>query len=502
MKNIAFSILFILIVSGFLSESYSQEAKIDSVPKFSFGTVPELWQQIDDIFNDPNFSNANWGVVIQSLVTGEYFYKKNENKLFIPASNLKLFTTSAALNILGADYKFKTELHYKGKLDGPILRGDLVVRGFGDPTISGRFFNEDIYKVFNDWADSLLELGIDEISGNIVGDDNAFDNKGLGKGWAWDYETDWYAAPTSAISFNDNCVDLLIKPTRIGQKAEIKITPETKYIVLINNVITVPNDSDTAIKIYRERGTNVINVYGTITQKNSPYKAYATVNNPTQYSMIVLKEVLLQKGIKVNGFPIDIDDISRDIDFSDSYYLFSYYSLPLKDIIKVINKNSQNFFAEQLMKVIGYEVENYGTIANGVDASENIFNQMGINTDNIAIFDGSGLSRMNLITPNQFVTLLNYMYRSDDFIYFYNSLPIAGIDGTLANRMRKTRAQNNVRAKTGFVYSVRSLCGYAYTGDKEPIAFSIIVNNFTVPVVLADNIQDLVCNRLANFKRK
>jgi len=182
--------------------------------------------------------------------------------------------------------------------------------------------------------------------------------------------------------------------------------------------------------------------------------------------------------------------------------LFKYYSPELKEIIKVINKNSQNFFAEQLMKTIGLEIENYGSIENGVLACNDIFKDMGIDPENIVIVDGSGLSRLNYVTPMQVVSLLSYMFKSENFIPFFNSLPIAGVDGTLGNRMKNTKAAGNVRAKTGFIGNVRSLSGYAYTGDNEPVAFSVIVNNFNVPVKLAENIQDLVCIRLANFKRK
>lgn len=502
MKSTSVRFLFTILFLSSCSFVTAQENKSEIVPKYSYGTVSEFWQQIDDVFNDPNFSNANWGVVIQSLETGEYFYKKNENKLFIPASNLKLLTTASGLITLGPDFKIKTEILAKGRLDGPRLKGDLVVRGFGDPAISGRFYGENVLRVFNDWADSLLDLGIDEINGNIIGDDNAFDDTGLGKGWSWDYETSWFAAPSGALSFNDNCVDITVRPNKPGQKAELIIVPETKYLVIINNVFTVEDDSVTSVKVRRERGTNVINVFGTIQQKDAPVKVFSSVNNPTQFAMVVLKDVLEKKGIKITGYALDVDDITSHIDFSTAQLLFTHYSPPVKDLIKVINKNSQNFFAEQLIKTVGYEVKNMGTTENGIDASESVFNQMGINTDNMAMVDGSGLSRMNLVTPNQIITLLNYMYRSDYYPYFYNSLPVAGVDGTLANRMKKSRAQNNVRAKTGFVFGVRSLSGYVLTGDREPMAFSIIVNNFTVPVVLADNLQDLVCIRLANFKRK
>src|ERR1035437_9703268 len=176
----------VLVLVGFLSV-YAQEKK-DTIktasPKYSFSTLPEFWNQMDDIFNDPSFSNANWGVVIQSLETGEYFYKRNEDKLFLPASSLKLFTTAAGLIILGPEYRFTTNIYRRGIIDGSILKGDLIIQGRGDPTISERFYGGDMLRIYNLWADSLLELGIEEIVGNIIGDDSEFDDRGLGEGWA------------------------------------------------------------------------------------------------------------------------------------------------------------------------------------------------------------------------------------------------------------------------------------------------------------------------------
>jgi len=493
--------LLLIAVSFSILKLYAQQGIQDTTTQFSFSTISEYWDQMDDIFNDPSFSNAHWGVVVQSLETGEYFYKRNENKLFMPASNLKLFTTAAGLNILGSNYRFSTNLFLNGRLDGSILVGDLVVQGRGDPTISGRFYNNRMYKVLTDWADSLILYGIDEIDGNIIGDDNEFDEKGLGDGWSWDYESYWFAAQSSAISFNDNCVDVIVTVDENTNLPKISISPETKYVVVLNKVITVPEDSSTSIDVYREQGTNVINIFGSIKLHDS-VKTFVTVNNPTQYSLVILKQVLEAKGIKVTGFPMDVDDMTKPLDYSAMQALFKYYSPELKEIVKVINKNSQNFFAEQLMKTIGLEIENYGSIENGVLACNDIFKDMGIDPENIVIVDGSGLSRLNYVTPMQVVSLLSYMFKSENFIPFFNSLPIAGVDGTLGNRMKNTKAAGNIRAKTGFIGNVRSLSGYAYTGDNEPVAFSIIVNNFNVPVKLAENIQDLVCVRLANFKRK
>lgn len=500
-KLSSLTITFFVLTSVNFSQD-SLNIKIDSLPKYSYSTIPQFWAQIDDIFNDPNFSNAHWGVTIQSLETGEYFYKRNEDKLFRPASNMKLFTTSAGLLLLGDEYKFSTLIYANGQIDGSILKGNLVVQGGGDPAISGRFFDGDIYKVYYDWADSLIEMGIDEIDGNIIGDDNLFDDVNLGTGWAWDNESYWYNAPSGAISFNDNCIDIVVTVDPLTRKAKINISPDTKYTTIINDVYVVSKDSATSIDVHRVRGSNVITVFGSIRNSPDSVKTFSTINNPTQYSMVVLKKVLEKKGIKIKGYPVDIDDLEDPLDYSNIRLLFSYYSPELKDIIKVINKNSQNFFAEQLLKVIGLEKEGYGTIENGVKAISNILSDMGINPETFVMVDGSGLSQLNMVTPRSIVTLLSYMYKSDYFIPFFNSLPIAGVDGTLGTRMKNSRAENKIRAKTGFLEYVRSLSGYAYTGDNEPVVFTIIVNNFNVPVKLAENIQDLVCLRLVNFRRK
>ncbi len=498
---IKFYFAFILIIT-FSVLTFPQESIRDTTPKFAYSTVPEFWSQINDIFNDPNFINANWGVVIQSLETGEYFYKRNEDKFFMPASNLKLFTTSAGLIILGSEYKFKTNIYMNGFVDGSILKGDLVIQGKGDPTISGRFYNGDMFKVYDNWADSLREIGIDEITGNIIGDDNAFDEVGLGAGWAWDYESEWFAAPSSAICFNDNCVDIVVTVNKKTRQPEIILTPNTKYVIILNKLSIVPKDSSTSIAAYREIGTNVITVFGTIRDDSDSVKTFVTVNNPTQYAMVVLKDVLRKKGIIIDGYPIDINDMTTSLDYNHMKLLFTQDSPPLREIIKVINKNSQNLYAEQVLKTIGLETKGYGNVDNGVQAENKIFKDMGINPESMNIVDGSGLSRLDLVTPKQIVTLLSYMYKSKYFIPFFNSLPIAGIDGTLGDRLQNTKAQGKIRAKTGFIEGVRSLSGYAFTADNEPIAFSIIVNNFNVPVKLAENIQDLVCLRLASFKRK
>ena len=486
-----------------LAAQDSTKVLTDSLQLISYSTVNELNMQLDDIFNDYSFRNANWGVVIQSLKNGEYFYKRNEDKYFVPASNLKLFTTAAGLLALGSDYRFSTNIFINGYKSGSTLYGDLIIQGRGDPTISGRFYNNDNYYVFDTWIDSLLDLGITNIKGNIVGDDNLFEDTGLGNGWSWDYETDWYSAQSSAISFNDNCVDLSIKYDHKYDSVIVKSNPNLRSIIILNHVKLATGSEKTNISVVRERGTNVITISGKMRKDADSILTYATVQNPTKYAMMVLKNRIEKRGIRVNGYAMDIDDYERNIDSSDLELLFTGYSENLSKIIKVINKDSQNFFAEQLLKTIGLEKMGFGSAANGIAAAKEIFSKIGLNPENIIMADGSGLSHLNMVTPRQIVELLKYMYSNKNvFADYFNSLPIAGVDGSLGKRMQNTTAQNNVRAKTGYIAYVRSLSGYALTGDNEPIAFSMIANNFSVPVKLAENIQDLVCLRLTNFRRK
>ncbi len=498
-----FSILCCLFFSDIFAQDSLKFAIKDTTDEFEHLTVSELQHKISNLLNDANFSTANWGVVIRSLKTGEYLFLKDENKLFTPASNLKLFTTAAGLSLLGSGYRFTTNIFSDGEITYSTLEGNLIVQGQGDPTISGRFYNGNLYKVFDDWADSLLALGITKIKGNIIGDDDLFDEKGLGDGWSWDYETYWYAAPSSAISFNDNCIDITIYYDRKLDSVFVKYSPMVKGIVVINDVVPVsPGSGSTDIDIYRERGTNIITVSGTFSKGSDTLKTYATVLNPTLFAMMVFKDRLERKGIKVMGYAIDIDDYDRNIDYSKTQLLFSYHSPYLFEIVKVINKGSQNFFAEQLLKTIGLEKKGFGSVQNGILACKEWFNEIGLNSDHIIMADGSGLSHLNRVTPMQIVLLLRHMYATKNFAAFYNSLPIAGVDGTLIRRMKNTRAENSVRAKTGFIGFVRSLSGYAFTAEGEPLAFSLIVNNFNVPVKLAENIQDSICVLLSNFKRK
>jgi len=504
MKNFTVKLLVLLWIT-FSANSFSQGVKNNSQKLGAKQTIIAKFQnQIDSIFNDPNFTNAIWGVVIQSLETGEYIYKRNENISLMPASNMKLFTTATALAILGPDYRYTTYLLTNGKIEGNTIKGDLIIKGSGDPTFPRKSEKDTLDLLFNSWIDSLKNLGITKIQGDIIGDDNCFDDQSLGIGWSWDDETYGYSASTSGLCYNDNCVRLSISPGQnVGSSAEIEISPNTKYITLQNRIKTVPRDTSTNIDYYRKSGTNTIDAFGNISLGRRTRRESLSIHNPTLYAATILKEMLEKAGISVSGSATDIDDVDPKKNLNTIYQkLNNSSSAPLSEIIKIINKISQNLYAEQVLRTLGKEFNGIGSLKKSVEVEKKFLGEIGVDTNKIKIVDGSGLSRLNLVTPMDVLSVLKYMYRYKYWNEFYNSLPIAGVDGTLDSRMKNSEAAGNVRAKTGLINYVRSLSGYVTSKDGEMFVFSMIANNYTVPTSFANNIQDSVCIRLANFSRK
>ncbi len=497
MKIIVLSLAAVFFAAGCTTTSSTRESAIPLLP------VDRLHSELAAKFDDPNFFNANWGVVIQSLKTGEIIYERNENKSFMPASNMKLFTTSSALTSLSPDFHYYTMLATNGTISNGVLHGDVFLKGSGDPTICGRFNGGNVLQTFDDWADSLKALGIKTIDGNLIGDDNCFDEDFYGDGWDANYETDWYAAQYGGIVFNDNCVDMTITPSdSIGTQASVTWNPATKYITVVNETVMTPPDSNYYIAFYRERGTNRVHVRGNFPVNKPVWHESIAVDNPTLYAMTVLKEEFALRGIQVNGAPQDIDSASSKPNYTSALRLASYTSPALSQIVKAINKPSQNLYAEQLFRTMGMIYYGMGGMQTGRYVANPIFTSWGMDTTRMKIVDGCGLSRLDLVSPANIVALLTGMYRGKYFQPFYESLPIAGVDGSLRNRMKGTKAENNVHAKTGFIGYVRSLSGYVTSLDGEMFAFSMMANHYTVPTAMAEKIQNDVCMQLANFSRK
>ena len=461
-----------------------------------------LKAEIDHLISDPAFASATWGVYIESPDKREVLYRHNENKLLIPASNMKLFTTATALVRFGPNFKYKTRLYYDGTLSYGTLNGNLIIRGSGDPTISGRYNGNNITGTFQEWADSLKAMGITEITGDIIGDDDYFDDVGMGYGWSWDDEPYYYSAHTSGLSFNDNTVDVRIAPgEKVGDKAIIELDPPTKYVTIINNIKTTKADSTLYYDFSRSPDGNIFRFWGKFPISRKAKTDWISVRNPTLYTATVVKETLESAGISVGGKAKDVDDISSKPDYDKLQTVAVYSSPPMSRMIRTVNKSSQNFYAEQLLKTIGKEYNHEGSASAGVKSVKSLLSGIGIDANGIKIVDGSGLSRMNIVTTRQVATLLRYMRGHKYFDSYYESLPIAGVDGTIRHRMIGTNAQRNLRAKTGYVSYVRALSGYVTTTEGEDIIFSFIVNHYDVPTSMANELQNRIGVILSNYSR-
>ena len=467
----------------------------------------------------PEVDHALWAVKVQSMDTDEVFYSLNPRTLVMPASNMKIITTAVAAERLGWDYRYETQLLASGPVERGRLRGDLIVRGSGDPTINAppeeKEEKEEPGSVFDAWADQLRAAGISGIDGRIIGDDDAFDDEGRGKGWAWDDLPYGYATPGGALLHHDNVVELVVQAGQLpGAPVSIELRPTGSGLVLVNRVMTSPTDGDFTLQLRRLPGQPTLAVTGRVPAGSEPFTQTASVDNPTEFFVRALRETLVSHGIEVNGPAVDVDTIAAargpenqdhqsDIPVSGSvdHVLLSHLSLPLSEIATALMKPSQNLYAETLLKTVGAGA-GPGTTEAGREWVREVLTVWGIPPDAYIIADGSGLSRYNYVTAGALVTVLQKMHDVPRHAAaFEATLPVAGRDGTLDSRMKGTLAEGNVRAKTGNLANVRALSGYVSTRDDELLAFSIIANNFDVPPQVIDDLIDRAVERLANFSR-
>lgn len=468
-------------------------------------SVAELRAELESIFNDPSFDNAFWGVSIRSLANGQTIYTRNEAKGFMPASNMKLYSTAVSLALLGPEYRYETSVYSADTdfQDGTV-NGDLIVVGSGDPSFAARFHEGNPLIPMQEWAQALRSNGIQRVTGRIIADDDLFDDRLIAGSWSYSYLSEWYAAESSALCLNDNCYTVYVSPGDAeGSPAKIRTVPPSVYGEFVISATTSAKGTRSRIRVDRGVDTNRISVRGAIPLGSPEEKHEVTVHNPSLFFVTVLKEVLAAHGILVEGDPVDIDDLQEALPCPEELTrLASYQSPPLSEIIKTVNKPSQNLYADQLLKTLGAKFGAEGSFDQGYEVVKRFLDDQGIDSNGLIMIDGSGLGRMDLVQPRQTMGLLESMYRNPYFSEFYESLPIAGIDGTIRGRMKGTKAEGNVHAKTGYIGRVRCLSGYVTTLDGEMLAFCMMVNNYTVPTSVANRLQDRVCERLANFSRR
>lgn len=455
-----------------------------------------LYEKIDEQFSDSLFAHAFWGVKVESLTSGKVIYERNAGKMFMPASNQKILTTSAALLTLGPDYKFETKLYYNGAINDSVLNGDLIVVGNGDPTFYTRFY-KDPRDPFFFWADTLKKTGIKKITGSIIGDDNAFDDNHLGAGWAFDNLDTWYSAEVGALQLNENYIDLkIIPPSDADGKAEIIPNIPSGYFNIIND-LKINSDSITSISVTRPLNDNTITVSGNLLSGGRVIENSPSIHNPTLFYATVLKETLEEKGIEVDGEPLDCDDIT---DFNSEQtgmtLIYTQHSPTLKEILKGLMKRSQNMYAETMVRIMGLEKSGIGSFEEGKKVVEEVLTGFGIKPGTYAYVDGSGLTRYNYVSPDQIINILKGMRQNKLWDVWIDLFPVAGVDGTLRTRMKGTSAEGNVKAKTGTISNVRGLSGYMTAENGEEIVFSFLVNGHLRSGLDTEKITDRVLEML------
>lgn len=506
MKQVALGLLVLMTLSiGCQSVSTVRGKNGPRSPK-------QLKNAIQRILLEEQFENGTWAVLIVDLSTETVLYRHNEKRSFIPASNTKLYTTSAVLDQLGPEFTYQTTLYIDGPVADGVLEGNVIVRGSGDPVIGGRFNGGDRTETFRNWADSLASYGVSVINGDIIGDDDIFDDTPLGYGWSWDDEPFWYSAEVSGLSFNDNCIDFSITAQSPGMPGLLSWEPaNTSFASVTNASISIDPESSLNEGYSRDRGTNSFRLFSEVPQGRVDRESL-TVRNPTLFFVHVLRETLLASGISVIGRPVDMDDLSiKPHDSRDTMIrVATHESRPLKDIVTVLNKRSHNLYAEQLLRTLGaiHPVDDPdldpGSAEMGIARAMDTFVAAHIDTSRIQLVDGSGLSRVNLVTAEMTSSLLNYMFRHDDDstrVAFYRSLPIGGVDGTLEFRMRSGSAFGNVHAKTGTVSNVSTISGYVHSGAGTPLSFVLMANHYTVKTAKVRDAQDRIIELLATYRR-
>jgi D-alanyl-D-alanine carboxypeptidase/D-alanyl-D-alanine-endopeptidase (penicillin-binding protein 4) len=491
-------------------------SSVDQTRQFNTEYRSNLIRSIMPLLNDPVFENAVWGVQVIDLNTGAPLFSRNAQKSMMPASNTKLYTTSAGLELLGADFTYETRLWAIGDIQDGALKGNLIIEGSGDPTISGRFTDDDRTLIFRRWASDLKSKGITRIDGNIIGDDTIFDDISLGRSWSWDYTTYWYAAEMGAISFNENCIDMIIVGTSEGQPAKITWEPfETSYVQVINETITTAAGSTPRASYDRPWGTNTIYVRNYVPAGDT-IRYSLSITNPTLFFAHVLRETFIKEGIEVNGELFDRSGLNLVEDYKNRGQIVASYTSPsLGEIVYILNKRSQNMFAENLLKTVGahhkMRIEEIDQTAgleasarDGFRASWPVFGAAGIDTTRLQLADGSGMSRVNLVSPDMTTRLLRYMWHHGNKAVrdaFIHSLPLGGEPiGTLRTMFRSGPASASVAAKTGTIGYARALSGYVTAADGTPLAFSIMVNHHTAGNVPANRVIESLVNKLAEFK--
>jgi D-alanyl-D-alanine carboxypeptidase/D-alanyl-D-alanine-endopeptidase (penicillin-binding protein 4) len=425
--------------------------------------------------------------LIADAKTGQVLFEENADRYFVPASNMKLFTTALALAKLGVDYRFRTTIEAlaapsaDGKMEGPIY---LV--GRGDPNLSNRKFPYVLKEEFDgppekaiaELADAIVAKGVKEISGDVIGDDSYFPRERYPNGWEIDDMVWEYGAAISAIVVDDNTVQLtLTAGEKAGDRVEAIVAPAAPEFVLDNRVVTSAAGVKADLTLRREPGSNVVTVLGTLPAKSTPRKLTLAVQEPALHAAAMLKRLLEDRGVKIAGTARMLSSPPDQPAGETRAVMAEHLSIPLGESVKLVNKISQNLHTEMLLRASARPGGPWATPEDLDNFPASFYSEAGIAVGDVVQTDGSGLSRHDLVTPRALVALLQYAQKQPWFAAYFDSLPVAGIDGTLEDRMKNSIAAGRIHAKTGSVEHVRTRSGYADLPSGRRLVFSFMSNN-------------------------
>ena len=456
-----------------------------------------LKRGIDRILDREVFAPAFWGVEVRDLRSGRVLYERNARKNFKPASTLKLVTTAAVLDAIGPDERLRTTVETAGRLDafGRVL-GDVYLVGRGDPNLSGRFTDGDRTAAFEEMANTLWSAGVRRIEGRLVGHEGLFTGDRRGEDWSWQDLVWWYGAEVSALSFNDNCADLTVTAgERAGDPVRVGREPASAFYRVVSSATTSAAGTPPALTLTRAPGSNEVRLSGTYPIGAETWEGSAALEDPARYAATVFGEVLAARGIVVSG-PVETSSVPLP---AGVRVLAAHESPPLLEILKAVNKTSQNLHAEMMLRLLGARRRGAGSADAGREAAAEFLRRVGVEPSAWAMQDGSGLSRSDVLTPHEMVSLLAAMDRHPRAAAFRETLPIAGRDGTLKNRMKGGAADGRVVAKTGTLRQVNALAGYVTARGGSRLAFVAIANHHTAGGSAATTALDEIGALLASF---
>jgi D-alanyl-D-alanine carboxypeptidase/D-alanyl-D-alanine-endopeptidase (penicillin-binding protein 4) len=503
-------------------------AAVTASPGKPIQTLEALQSFIAGRLSRPEVRRGRVGVKIVSLNTGKTVYEQDGDKYFMPASNMKNFTVATAMEKLGPDYKFVTRVFAPSMPDSNgTVKGDLRILGGGDVSISTAFFGtsptdpETYYKGIDRLVDAIAASGVKKVDGNIVGDESHFKGFAIPNTWEWDDLQWYYGAEVSALPINDNAVDLTVRPGTVGSPCSVSISPiEAMRLYQITNTCTTTAASvKKSLGVNKKIDRNILEITGTIPAGDKGFSDPITITHPADLFVAILKQRLEKRGIKVTGstrtLPANIVSNTSPVEIA------KLESVPFREVAAKTMKPSQNLYTETILWTLGeqerarLDVPTVGvpgwTIVSpqprdsyelGLGQVKNFITSIGLPADSIVQYDGCGMSRHDVVTPNAVVAVYTYMAKqSPNAQAWRDSLTIGGVDGTLANRFKGTAAAGNIRGKTGTIDQVSALSGYMATVGGEPVVLSIIVNGVPEGRQRTSLIDDIVV-AVANFDGK